>query len=60
MDYSKSKFLYGDDQQFTIIVTYTYHNPLSIKYFSDIPMMQMVTMRPWIGQSNTGLKELAG
>ena len=60
LDYSKSKFLYGDDQQFTIVVTYTYHNPLSIKYFSDIPMMQMVTMRPWIGQSNTGLKELAG
>lgn len=60
LDYSKSKFLYGDDQQFTIVVTYTYHNPMSIKYFSDVPMMQMVTMRPWIGQSNTGLKELAG
>ncbi|MBD5101227.1 MAG: hypothetical protein HDT27_00745 [Subdoligranulum sp.] len=57
LDYSKSKFLYGD-QYFTIVVTYTYHNPLSIKFFSDVEMMQMVTMRPWVGADGTGLKDL--
>lgn len=59
LDYSKSKYFYDDDQHFTIIVTYKYHNPLSFKFFTDIPMMQMVTMRPWIGADGTGLKQLA-
>lgn len=58
IDYSKSQFLYGDEQQFTIVATYTYHNPLSIKLFSDVQMAQMITMRPWIGASHSSLKDL--
>lgn len=60
LDYTKSKFLYGNDQEFTLVVTYTYHNPLSIKFFSEVEMAQMVTMRPWVGDVGTGLKDLAG
>lgn len=58
LDYTKSKFLYGKDQEFTLVVTYTYHNPLAFRFFPDQQMMQMVTMRPWIGADGTGLKEL--
>lgn len=58
IDYSKSQFLYGSEQQFTIVATYTYHNPLSIRLFSDVEMAQMVTMRPWIGASHSGLTDL--
>lgn len=58
IDYSKSQFLYGGEQQFTIVATYTYHNPLSIRFFSDVEMAQMVTMRPWIGASHSGLTDL--
>ena len=57
LDYTKSKYFYDGEQHFAIVVTYQYHNPLSIKFFSDVPMMQMVTMRPWVGAAGTGLTE---
>lgn len=58
IDYTKSQFLYGNQQQFTIVATYTYHNPLAIRLFSDVEMAQMITMRPWIGASGSGLTDL--
>lgn len=60
IDYSKSQFLYGDQQQITLVATYTYHNPLGFWFFSDVQMAQMITVRPWIGASGSGLTDLVG
>lgn len=60
IDYTKSQFLYGSQQHFTIVASYTYHNPLAIRLFPDIKMAQMITMRPWIGASGSSLTDLVG
>lgn len=60
IDYSKSQILYGDQQHITLVATYTYHNPLGAWFFSDVQMAQMITVRPWIGASGSGLTDLVG
>lgn len=57
--YLASQFLYGSDQYITIVMTYTYHNPLGFKAFSEIKIAQMATVRPWIGDGRGSLAELA-
>ena len=57
--YANSEFFVGDDDEFVLVVDYIYTNPLSVKYapYHEIHMRQMVFMRPWFGESGSGLKE---
>lgn len=49
MDFSMSKFYYGENQDITLVVTYEYHNPLGIKFFDSVKLLQTCTVHPWIG-----------
>ena len=60
LDYVDSQFFMGDEQAtFAIVVTYTYNNPLNIKFFKDIKMRQVATMNMWIGDESTDIRKLA-
>ena len=60
LNYTGSQFFMGKDHAtFTIVVTYTYHNPFNIKFFDDIKMRQIATMNMWIGDEASDIRKLA-
>ena len=57
IDYTNSKFLYGDDYEITLVATYTYDKLFLLDFgFDDsVEIVQMVTVRPWIGNQSGGI-----
>ena len=54
IDYTSSKFFYGSDKEISLVVTATYLNPFDFFGYSEIELVRISTIRPWIGDENGG------
>lgn len=57
IDYTNSKFLYGEEREITLVATYTYDKLflLDLGLDDSVEIVQTVTVRPWIGNESGGI-----
>lgn len=61
IDYTNSKFLYGDNCEITLVATYTYDRLFLLDFGFDnsVEIVQVVTVRPWIGNQSGGIANVS-